>query len=511
MASGTVPPVSRRRGDGFRVFAYGLLIVAVAVRFYHLDEQSLWLDEIWGVEIMAGHGAEHLALPVGQLIDSPPDLTRAPRPAWAVWTHMDRVTGPPGGYLLQRAWAATFGTSAAGLRSLSAVCSAGAVAVLFLAVRASVGTEPALWAAALMAVAGPQVRAAQDARPYGPLVLLGTVALWLVARLVARPEPGRRTVARTVGLSAVLLGLLLTHYFAVAMVAAVGLYGIVGTRGLVRRRLVIATSSAALAFAVCWGPFMWRQRAAFSPTDPAASFLHELGPGHAAATVRRAVMLPASLLVDARPTPTAYVVVGVLLWATVLRWARPVPLWPLVAFSTVAMLGALDLSRSTAHLRFVRYSLLVGPVVYASVGAATTGGRWRWAGRAMAAVAVGWAAWSLPRAYATENADWRALGRTMAASVRPGEPVVFAGPGAAAQVRYLCASFYAGPPSGGVLLLDRPAGADLVRRTVGVRPVVWLVADPEVRLAREWLPGYHLAAGQSWPEVGSLLRMEPDP
>ena len=41
-------------------------------------------------------------------------------------------------------------------------------------------------------------------------------------------------------------------------------------------------------------------------------------------------------------------------------------------------------------------------------------------------------------------------------------------------------------------------------------PTVWMVADPDVRLARQWLPGYHLAAGQSWTVVGSLLRMERD-
>jgi uncharacterized membrane protein len=490
---------------------YAIVIVAVLTRFHALSAQSLWLDEIWGLEIAAGHDAEHQTLPVGQLLPSPPDLTEtaSARPAWAVWTHLDRVTGPPGSYLLLRAWIDAFGDSESAVRSLSAICSTLTVIVLFLAVRTWAGSEPALWAAALIAVAGPQVNAGQDARPYAPLMLLGSIALWAAMRTaVNRPALGR-----TVLLTATLLGLLLTHYFAVAAVAAVGLYGLVWPRGAPRRHLVGAVAAAGAVFTMLWGPFMLRQMAAFSPHDRAAAFLYEPGPGHVSSTLWRLLTLPASMLVDARPIPASYAVVGPLLYAAMatacLRRRRWPALWPLWFAMTVGLLAVLDLSRSTQHLVLLRYSLLASLAVYVAV--AIMPSVHRALGRCVAAVAVAFAAWSLPTAYAPRYQDYRSLELALRASARPGELVVFAGPGKSysPQILYLAASHYAAPLAGPVLLLDAPATPAVLRQVAG-RPTVWMVADPEVRLAREWLPGYHLAAGQSWPVVGSLLRMERD-
>ena len=424
---------------------------------------------------------------------------------------MDLVTAPPGWHLLLRAWVTAFGESEGATRSLSAGCSAAAVAVLFLAVRRWAGPEPALWAAALMAVAGPQVHAAHDARPYAVLTLEGTVALWIVGRTVAL-GPTRR---RSAGLAAVLLAMLLTHYFAIAAVAAVGAYGLVAYRGVIRRHLVTSAVVAAVTFAVAWGPFMVRQRPVFSPTDRGVVFLYEPGPGHAAATVWRALTLPASLLADARPIPAWYAGVGVAVYAAAIvatarrRW--PV-VWPLWYVGVVGLLSALDLTRSTAHLAYLRYPLLVGPVVYAAVGLVPRLGRataWVVAGRVVAGAAVVMAAASLPAVYRTPNADFRGLGDAMRASIKPGDLIVFAGPSKtfAPQILYLAASHYAGPLAGPVVLLESPATAAAMAE-VGDRATVWMVADPEVRLAREWLPGYHLARGQSWPVVGSLLRMD---
>ncbi len=487
--------------------AYAIVVVAAGLRFYALSGPSLWLDELWSLEIAAGHGAEHRRVPVGRVIDAPPDLTgpAAARPAWAVWTHMDGITHPPGYYLLLRAWTDAFGTDEAAARSLSAACSAATVAVLFVAVRAWAGPEPALWAAALAAVAGPQVHAAQDARPYAALVLLATAALWVVGRTTAGGPTRRRWIA----LSAVLLAMLLTHYFAMAAVAAVGGYGWAFTRGRTRRHLVGSALAAGAAFALAWGPFMWRQRAAFSTADPAAAFLREAGPGHVAATLLRLLTLPASMVVDARPVPPWYAAVGVAAYAAAAfacRRRRWPAVWPLLYVALVGLLAVTDLAHSTAQLNFLRYVLLASPVVYAVVATARPP-----AGRAWAAAAVGFAAWSLPTAYVDQNEDFRSLGRAMRTSVHPGDLVVFAGPAAtlAPQVLFLAASHYAGRPAGPVLLLESPADASVLAQ-VGPRPTVWMVADPTVRLARQWLPGYHLAAGQSWPVVGSLLRMERD-
>ena len=502
---------SRAAAAWTRWLAYAVFVLAVCLRFTGLANQSLWLDELWGLEIAAGHGAEHQVLPTGQVLVAPPDLTSMSTagPAWRVWTGLDRVTGPPGSYLLLRAWADLFGESEPAVRSLSAVCSAAAVVLLFLAVRTAAGSGPALWAAALMAVAGPQVRAAQDARPYAPLLLLGTAALWLVARTVTLGPTCRRSTA----LTAVLLAMLMTHYFAVPAVAAVGVYGLVCARGSTRRHLTTAVIVAGFIFAVAWGPFMWRQLAAFSPTDRAAAFLREAGPGHFRATVWRALTLPASMLVDARPVPRWYAAVGAIGWAAVLFHRRLPAVWPLWFVGTVALLVTLDLTRSTAHLNYLRYALLAAPAVYAALAVlpSTHHRAARTAGRAATAAAVAFAAWSLPLAYRPGNEDFRSLDYALRGSIRPGDLVVFAGPAAtfSPQIAYLAAAHYAGPLPGPVVLLESPATPAL-QRQIGPRPTIWMVAAPKVLLARQWLPGYHLAVGRSWPVVGSLLRMDRD-
>ncbi len=502
------PPIARR--PWHRWAAYAVVVLAVCLRFGGLSDQGLWLDELWAVEAAAGHGSEHETIPVGVVVDAPPDLTRlaAARPVWRVWTGLDRITHPPGSYLLLRAWMDLFGQSEAALRSLSAACSTAAVVATLWAVRPWAGAEPALWAAGLMAVAGPQVHAAQDARPYALLTLLAAVTLGCVGR-IATAGPTRR---RTVGLGLLLSAGLFTHFFAAGAVAAVTVYGLGWTRGAVRRSLVTAAAAAGLAFALAWGPFMWRQRPAFSPTDRGVVFLHEPGPGHVPNTIRRLLAVPASLLADVRPIPAGYAALGgaayVLAAVACVRRRWPA-VWPLWFAGTIGLLAGLDLTRATAHLGYLRYAMLSSPVVYAAVATVRPP-----AGRAVAAAAVAFAGWFLPAAYAPQNEDFRGLGRAMRASVRPGEMVVFAGPARtyAPQILYLAASHYAGPLAGPVVLLEAPAGPPLMAQLAG-RPTVWLVADPTVRLARQWLPGYHLVAdqSQSWPVVGSLLRMDRDP
>ena len=59
-----------------------------------------------------------------------------------------------------------------------------------------------------------------------------------------------------------------------------------------------------------------------------------------------------------------------------------------------------------------------------------------------------------------------------------------------------------------VALIEAPASAELLA-ALRSRPRVWLVCDPAVRSAAEWLPGFRIASGGGWPVVGSLLEMTP--
>ena len=492
-----------------------VLVGGAAARFQNLSGQSFWLDELHSLEFACGHGVDHQSIPTGRLLADPPDLTHlaTARPAWAVWTGMARVSHPPVPYLLLRLWADVFGESEAAVRSLSGVCSMAAVVGLFLAVRVWGGTTIATGAAGLMAFAGPQVHAAREVKPYALLMALATAALWAVGR-TARDGPSHR---RTAGLSAVLLAMLMTHYFAVAAVAAVGVYAVVATAGPTRRHLAGAVAAAGLTFAVVWGPFMVRQASTFSTADRSAAFLAEAGPGHAAFTLRRLAALPVSLLADRQPVPAGYVAAGLLLYAAGLaltagrRWPG---VWPLWFAATAALLGGLDLARSTRHLQFVRYPLVAAPAVCAAVAVLPTlrlPAVLRVAARSVAAGAAAFVLWSLPSANLPANFDFRAMAADVTASVPAGEPLVFAGPPEefGAQILYLAVSHYAGPLTRPVMLLDAPATPAAVA-ALGRRPVVYMVVHPSLAFEPSWLPGYHVTVGQLVPHVGVLMRMARD-
>ncbi len=171
------------------------LIVALAVglRFWRLNGQSLWADE--------GNSA---AL------------------AWRSWSDISQAAAadihPPLYYWLLSLWVKVFGSSENGLRSLSAVVSAATVGLTFDLGRRLFGRVAGLLAAFLLAVAPLAVYYAQEARMYALLTFWATA---LVASFVVflqqemiEVSPGRR--------EAPLIGT--TPGFVFAVTAILGLY-----------------------------------------------------------------------------------------------------------------------------------------------------------------------------------------------------------------------------------------------------------------------------------------------
>src|SRR5947208_15450454 len=75
----------------------GILALAGALRCARMGFGSLTFDEQWHLELSTGRGSPHVRLPDDVLIAEAPAVTslvNAP-PAWAVWTHMDRVVHTP--------------------------------------------------------------------------------------------------------------------------------------------------------------------------------------------------------------------------------------------------------------------------------------------------------------------------------------------------------------------------------------------------------------------------------
>jgi hypothetical protein len=409
-----------------RLIFYAVLMVAISLRFHAINAQSFWLDELWSIEIANGHDADHQLMPVDQILNHPPDLTRlaAAAPIWRVWTGMDRVTGPPGFYILLRIWMTMFGQTETSLRMMSAVLSMAALIILFLAVRISIGPEPAIWAAMIFAVAEPQIHYAQDARPYALLMFLGSIAILSVVKIAATGPSLPRSIALT--LSGFCL--ILTHYFAISVLLAIGIYAVLGTSDRARKNILICLSIVLLVYAFAWGPLMLRQLPRFSTTDRGAAFLLDKAPDHLRQTCWRLLTLPMSMLCDIRPIPRWYAIGGfVYVFGAYLSFGRKIHLlWPMLYASVIGLLAALDLIHSTAHLSFIRYGLLASLPVYAVLAASTQSSRIF--GRIICGAVVLYCAISLPHAYVQTNEDFRSFGAAISASTQKGDLIIFAGP-----------------------------------------------------------------------------------
>jgi 4-amino-4-deoxy-L-arabinose transferase-like glycosyltransferase len=148
------PGASPARDWRWNAGAAAVVALAALLRFHQLGVQELWLDEAFSF---------HLAVSddLGQLLR--------------------QEYNPPLYYALQRAWVQLFGTSEAGLRSLSALLGTLCVAVIAWSGRRFLDASTGLWSGAFAALAPLHVYYSQEARPYALLTLgvaLLALSLW---------------------------------------------------------------------------------------------------------------------------------------------------------------------------------------------------------------------------------------------------------------------------------------------------------------------------------------------
>lgn len=149
-------------------FTLLILILAVFLRVYHLNQQSFWFDEAfaWNIVIQ-------------------PDMF----PRIAADTH------PPLFYLMLRGWMSVMGDSELALRSLSSFISTLTVAVMYplgREIAKKLGTGQIfipLTAMLFFALNDADIFHAQEARNYALYNLLGATSVWLYLRWVNRLSP----------------------------------------------------------------------------------------------------------------------------------------------------------------------------------------------------------------------------------------------------------------------------------------------------------------------------------
>jgi uncharacterized membrane protein len=286
---------------------------------------------------------------------------------------MTGVAHPPLYHIVLRWWIDLFGVSPAAARSLSVLFSLLAIVAIFDITRLLSDSQTAIFAAALMALAGTQLDFAQLARSYTMVLALGLTAADLIVRIENfGPSPKRLTF-----LILALLALLLTHYFVAGAVAALALYSLLVLRSQSRWKTLAAFAAAGALFAILWGPFFLAQTKSYPPSDP--DFLIDRAPGHAPRTIQRVLSLPLQFLFSDRAVKNA----GPLTIAAELALAaltllvplvsktlrRPMLLWTLWLYFTLALIAYVDLSHGWHAADFIRYSFLASPAVYAILAA----------------------------------------------------------------------------------------------------------------------------------------------
>jgi uncharacterized membrane protein len=212
-----------------------VLALAVVVRF--ATASPLWLDEAQSVAIAR--------FPLRRI----PEVLR-------------HDGAPPLYYALLHAWMRVFGTSALAVRALSGVFAVGALPLAWLAGRRLGGRQVA-WGAVVLLGASPfAVRYATEARMYSLVILCVLAGYLALTELLDRPRSRRAFL----GVALVTAVLVLTHYWALYLLAVVGATMVwFAWRGSGRvrpgaRRALAAMALGSLVF-VPWLPAFFYQAA----------------------------------------------------------------------------------------------------------------------------------------------------------------------------------------------------------------------------------------------------------
>lgn len=343
-------------GPAGRVLALVAMLGAAAGVVAGLLSGPLWLDEAQSVAIAR--------LPLGEL----PQALR-------------EDGAPPLYYLLLHAWIGVAGESAVAVRLPSAVL--GAVALVLVHLLGRRLGDPLLGRVCLIALAGLPwfSRYAAEARMYllvVVLVLLGALAL---LALRARPSPGAFA-----GLAACTGALLLTHYWSLFLLTAVGLWHLPALLRLSRPalRVVGAMALGSLAFLPWLPSFLYQAAHTGAPWAGPASVEALLrtpevwSAGPAPVRIALALAYAGLLVLAVRRFGRARLLAGIVAMTLLLAWTSTataggayVGRYTAVVVPLVAVLLALGVLALRPHWQLPVLAVVVGVGLVA--GAFATG------------------------------------------------------------------------------------------------------------------------------------------
>ncbi|HET7529708.1 MAG TPA: glycosyltransferase family 39 protein [Mycobacteriales bacterium] len=327
-----------------------VLACALVLRFLALS--PLWLDEAQTVEI-AGRSVPHLL-----------DALR-------------HDGSPPLYYLLLHVWMKIFGTGTFAVRALSGLISVAALPVMWRVARVIGASRRDAWVATLLLAANPfAIRYATETRMYSLVVLL-----WLLAFLAFRRVWLDRGVGWMVLAAAATAALVLTHYWSLFAVAAVGLAAL----AVVRRHRAAAVRVLVSLAVGCLGLLPWLSSFLFqlrhtgapwgSPPSLSTVFLAPTswageGPVGSDDLLAFAYYLLVGLALFGTATATAVVVGG--------RPRKPALWFLAVGFGTLLLGCGINLALGSAYASRYSAVALVPFLLVAAAGLRSLPPRW-WA------------------------------------------------------------------------------------------------------------------------------------
>lgn len=170
------------REPGERLYVLAVTLVAAVLRFYLIEEKSIWLDESFSLWI-----ARHSL--------------------WEGWRWLIEVDQhPPLYYSLLHVWIRLFGSLEGAVRTLSALASVLTIPVFHAACRRLLDSPTAAIAVLILAVSPFHVQFAQETRMYALLTLEAACVIYFLARLMTvRVPQGRDWVGLAVSQALVML------------------------------------------------------------------------------------------------------------------------------------------------------------------------------------------------------------------------------------------------------------------------------------------------------------------
>lgn len=389
-----------------------ILLLALGLRLWQLDQHVLWWDE--GNNAYFAHQTQAQILEMSRLTND---------------------TNPPAHRLALRVWLGLLGDSAFNLRLLSVVCGVATVGLAFFWGRRLGGDGAGLLAALLLALSPTAIYYSREAKGYPWVTLWEWVALTLLVRGTEPRGPqqhGRSILLLWAGYvlaSALAVG---AHYYALFVHLAQGVWLLAmlasqrpGWRAAWHRLWPwVLAQAAVLALVAPWMVLTWGTAYAGAEAIPPEANAAGLGLYLASMLTQLAAGLRAAPLWGWIAAISLLFLAVAALWGS-RRETQNAPVFALLAALVLVPVIAGYLFQRLAVIVIARFFLFVVPAlcILAALGLARL--RWK-ATPVVLTLAIAWGL-SLPAAYASpapQGQDLRELASTLGSYAMPGDVVV---------------------------------------------------------------------------------------